>query len=144
MSYSFTVQKTIKAPVKKSYNSFSKAKELSTWFTTNHKHRFREGGKYKNGDGDEGKYLEIKPNKLIRFTWENKMHCPGTDVTIRFRHSGKNKSYVKLTHLKLETQTHVKDMKMGWSWALTCLKSYLETGKRIGFDEWYKKKDLTT
>lgn len=144
MSYSFTVQKTIKAPVKKVYESFSKAKELSTWFTTNHKHTFRPGGKFKNGDGDEGKYLEIKPNKLIRVTWENKSHCPGTEVAIKFSTGGKNKSHIKLIHSKLAAKTHVKDMKMGWSWALACLKSYLETGKRISFEEWQKKQNITS
>lgn len=143
MVYSFTVQKTIKAPVKKLYESFSKAKELSTWFTTNHKHNFRAGGKYKNGDGDEGKYLVIKPNRLIRFTWENKMHCPGTEVVLRFN-EGKNKAQIKLTHSKLATPGHVKDMKMGWSWALDCLKSYLETGNRISFEQWQKEHNITS
>ena|SRR3990172_4318062 len=140
MSYSFTVGKTIRAPVKKLFESFSKAKELSSWFTTNHKHTFKVGGKYKNGDNDEGRYLEIKPGKLIRFTWENKMHCPGTEVCIKFSNAGRKNSIIKLTHSKLVSEAHIKDMKMGWTWALACLKSYLEKGNRISFEDWHKEK----
>jgi len=140
MLFSFTVQKTIKAPVNRLYESFSKAKELSTWFTTNHRHNFKAGGKYKNGDNDEGIYIEIKPGKLIRFTWGNKIHCPGTEVSLKFTKEGKNKSKILLTHSKLETEKHVTDMKMGWRWALTCLKSHIEKGKTISFEDWHRKK----
>ena len=140
MSLSLTVQKTIKAPVKKVYEAFSDAKLLSTWFTTNHRHRFRVDGKYKNGDGDEGRYLEIKPGKFLSFTWENKMHCPGTGVRIKFLKLSANKTKIILSHLNLETETHVKGMKTGWTWAAACLKLFLETGRRIGYDDWYKAK----
>lgn len=140
MAYSFTVQKTINAPIKRLYESFSKAKELSTWFTTKHKHSFKPGGKYKNADNDEGTYIEIIPDRLIRFTWDNVKHCPGTEVCIRFFKTGKNKSLVKLTHSKLASQAHVNDMKAGWNWALACLKLYVEKGKLVSFENWYKEK----
>jgi len=136
----FTVQKTIKSSAKKVFEAFSKASVISKWFTTNHTHTFKAGGKYKNGDKDEGRYIEIKKDKLIRFTWENRDHCPGTEVCIKLYKNGKNNTTITLTHSKLETEKHLNDMKMGWTWALTCLKSFLETGESITFESWHRKK----
>jgi uncharacterized protein YndB with AHSA1/START domain len=143
MAHSFTIQKTIAVNTAAAFNAFSSAKELSTWFTTKHKHTFRPGGKYTNGDGDKGKYISIVPRRLISFSWENEQHCPGTEVQIRFKNIKTNKTKIKLTHSKLATPMHVADMKTGWSWALACLKSYLETGKKITFEDWYKGKNAS-
>ena len=44
--------------------------------------------------------------------------------------------FVGLSGANLLSQEDAYDLTEGWLWALDSLKSYLETGKRIGFDAW--------
>jgi uncharacterized protein YndB with AHSA1/START domain len=134
--FALNVTRTIAAPVERVWNAFADEKEMSTWFTTGHRHDFREGGSYSNGDGDKGKYTKIAPQERLHFTWENEKHCPGSLVIVEFMPKGAEKTTVAITHEKLPDKAGVDDMKTGWSWALDCLKSYLETGKKIGYEEW--------
>jgi uncharacterized protein YndB with AHSA1/START domain len=137
-THSLKLQKTIEAQLSDVYNAFADASELSKWFTTNARADLRAGGKYSNDDMDEGTFLEIVDNKKLRFTWDNRAHCPGTEVTVSFEAKGRGKTLVMLVHSKLETKKHVKDMKSGWSWALYNVKLFLETGKTIGYEKWLK------
>lgn len=130
----------LEAEIKRSkeicYNAFTDEKQLSQWFSTNSKCDVRTGGYYCNDDKDEGVYLELKPYERIRFTWDNKEHCPGTEVLIEFNSSDSDNTKIILTHLKLENEFHIKEMTTGWTWALVSLKSYLENGKPVTYNEW--------
>ncbi len=134
--FAVSVSRTIAVPVERVWEAWANADQVSTWFTTNATQDFREGGVYDNGDGDKGVFTRIVPNKRLIFTWENEKHCPGTKVGIDFLSKGDSKSGIVLTHEKLPDQKGCEEMKEGWTWALTSLKSYLETGKAIGFEEW--------
>lgn len=138
MNYSLKIQKTILKNVNAVYNAFVNPKTLSAWFTTNAKVDLRAGGRYSNDDFDEGKYLEIKHGKKLKFTWENKSYCPGTVVTIFFDKKEKNKTRVRLVHSLLKTKEHVESMRAGWKWALFNVKLFLEIGKTITHEEWLK------
>ncbi len=98
----------------------------------------KTGGKYSNDDGDQGEFIELKPYERVRFTWDNKEHCPGTEVKIEFISISEDKTKIILIHSNLESEFHLNDMGKGWRWALENIKSYLETGKTITFDEWEK------
>ncbi|RPI17425.1 MAG: hypothetical protein EHM58_09345 [Ignavibacteriae bacterium] len=132
-----TLEKQINCPVSSVYKAFTDAAVLSQWFTSNAKVDLRVGGRYSNDDNDEGKYLEIQPNKLVKFTWDNKNYCPGTEVSVFFN-GGDKTTDVTLIHHNLATEKHVNSMKSGWTWALANVKLYLEEGKKIGYEEWLK------
>ena len=138
--FEVSVSRTIKAEPKDVFDAWADAAKLSAWFTTKCEHEFRQGGRYKNADGDEGVYLSIGDGKRIRFTWENKKHCPGTEVIVWFWPKIGGKTIVRLIHSKLASEKDADDMREGWSWALDSLKSYIETGKPVKYDDWNKAK----
>jgi hypothetical protein len=54
-------------------------------------------------------------------------------------HAERNdKEQILLTHSQLKTKEDADNLKTGWAWALTSLKTFLETGKPIRYDEWEK------
>lgn len=129
---------SIKRPVSVVYKAFTDAGALSQWFTSNAKVDLRVGGRYSNDDHDEGEYLEIKPNERVKFTWDNKNYCPGTQVSVSFNEEG-GSTHVTLIHHNLATENHVKSMQSGWNWALSNVKLFLEEGKKIGYEEWLEQ-----
>ncbi len=134
--------KTINEERETVYKAFVKPKLLSKWFTTNAKVNLKVGGKYSNDDLDKGEYLQIKPNQKLKFTWENKMHCLDTVVTIYFDKAGKNKARIRLEHSLLKTKDDYEEMKSGWSWALVNIKLFLEAGRIISYEDWLKSKKI--
>jgi uncharacterized protein YndB with AHSA1/START domain len=64
------------------FAALTKPAKLNAWFTTGAKVDLRIGGRYTNRDRDAGKFLEVVPNKRLRFTWDNRDHAPGTIVEI--------------------------------------------------------------
>jgi uncharacterized protein YndB with AHSA1/START domain len=134
--FAINVSRTIEVPIATAWEAWADEQVVSKWFTTKAKQDFREGGAYDNGDGDKGIYKRIIPNKRISFTWENENHCPGSVVIVEFTPKSDTKTSVGITHDKLPDKAGCEDMKKGWTWALTSLKSFLETGKAVGYEEW--------
>lgn len=134
--FAATVSRTINVPIQRVWDAWADSAQVSKWFTTNANQDFREGGMYDNGDGDRGIYKRIVPLKRLIFTWENEKHCPGTRVAIDFVSKGESKTGIVITHEKLADKAGSDEMKMGWNWALTSLKSYLETGTPVNYEEW--------
>lgn len=135
-----TIEREIKAPPAKIYNSLTDPQILSSWFTTNARGDLRVGGRYSNDDKDRGSYLDLRPFEKVRFTWDNPEHCPGTEVDIDIVSLSYDITMVRLAHSKLETEEGADEMKEGWSWALDSLKSFLEKRKPITFEQWKKRK----
>ncbi len=138
--YGTSVSRTISTTLQKAWDAWADPKVLSQWFTTNAEQEFVVGGRYSNGDGDSGMYKCITPLKHIRFTWESKHHEQGSDVVLEFRERDDGKVRIELTHEKLKSKKDADDLKEGWSWAMDCLKLYLETGSKIQFEEWQFQK----
>jgi uncharacterized protein YndB with AHSA1/START domain len=134
--FELSVQRTIGAPVERAFAAWAEPARLNGWFTSAAEQDFREGGRYQNGDDDRGEFRKIVPQQLIRFTWENPQHRPGSVVEVQFEDKGAEKSTVRLTHSRLSSPEEVENLREGWSWALDSLKSYLETGKGISYDTW--------
>lgn len=118
------------------YDAFTDPELLSKWFTESAKADLRVGGRYSNSDKDQGEYLLLERPGHVRFTWENEEHCPGTVVDVKFRKVSGTETAMVLEHRDIKDESGHEDMKMGWSWALDSLKSFLEHGKPIPFDEW--------
>jgi uncharacterized protein YndB with AHSA1/START domain len=138
MEHTITISKEIISPRDTTFNAFTQPDELSRWFTTDARGNPVPGEKYSNADNDEGEYIEVNPSEKVSFTWENKEHCPGTFVEVEFTEESPGKTIVTLKHSKLPDEAGAMDMKKGWTWALTSLKSYLEEGKSITYNEWEK------
>jgi len=138
--YAFSVSRTIAAPRRRIYDAFTDAKELSRWFTHDAKVEARVGGRYTNGDGDSGTFLTLKPPSVVRFTWENAKHAPGSVVEVRIDAKDRGRAVATLTHSKLRTAREVKDLRDGWSWAMDSLRSYLEPGEPIQHEDWVRAK----
>lgn len=132
------LEKNIKAPQEKCFRAFTEPEHLSKWFTTNAKAELKVGGKYSNDDNDQGEFLELNPNSNVNFTWDNKDHCPGTEVSVYFHPLAENETKISLSHTKLESLNHLEEMKKGWTWALESIRSYLEEGKPLPYSEWEK------
>ncbi len=138
--FRITVQRTVKTEWRSAWSAWADPALLSRWFTTNARQDFRVGGRYENGDGDSGEFLKIVPDKLIRFTWENKQHQPGSIVQVELAPQSKTRVVVRLRHEKLKTKKDADDLKQGCSWALDSLQSFLERGAPIAHADWLRER----
>jgi uncharacterized protein YndB with AHSA1/START domain len=136
-----SVSVVLSAPLAKAWSAWADAAELGHWFSPGAKQDFRVGGRYENADGDHGAFLAIEPERRIRFTWEQVAHHSGSEVELRFTPISEDETEVDLLHENLFNEKEVAELAEGWSWALDSLKSYLETGGGIGFDEWKAERE---
>src|SRR5215471_16775235 len=75
-------QVSILALPSKVFAALSRPAQLDRWFTTGAKVDLRPRGRYSNADHDRGKFLEVVPNRRLRFTWDNPDHAAGSIVEI--------------------------------------------------------------
>ena len=139
-NFEVSVQRTIGTTVKKAFEAWTEPKILNKWFTTKAKVDLKVGGKYSNSDKDKGECKVIVPGKRLRFTWENEEHCPDTVVEVTFTPQKGGKVAVRVTHFLLKNTRQRDEMKSGWSWALDSLKTHIETGKKLKYENWLKDK----
>ncbi|MBS1715283.1 MAG: SRPBCC domain-containing protein [Armatimonadetes bacterium] len=144
-SFAVNVSRTMAVGPEAAFEAWTSSDAWNAWFTTEAQIDFREGGSYANADKDRGVYRRIRPVgppngqgevARIDFTWENPEHCPGSSVSVQFLVKGEGKTQVAVTHHKLPDSRGCEDMKEGWTWALTSLKSWLESGKPVRFEDW--------
>jgi uncharacterized protein YndB with AHSA1/START domain len=134
-----SVTKIVDASIEKAYSAFADASVWSIWFSENTKIDLREGGRFSNADGDSGKYLEILPNQLLRFTWENG-HIG--EVEICFKELSNSNTEITLRHSKLTTSESAQKMQPCWTWTLDNLETFLQTGRPLPFAEWKTQKEI--
>lgn len=138
MSHTHTIvaHRFVDAPIEEVWRAFSEAERLSHWFTSDAEHDFRVGGRYSNGDGDQGEYLEIIPYERIRFTWEQADYTPGGSVSIDIIPAeGENRWSLQVTHEGIACDDQ-EDLEIGWNWALDSLIHFLTAGIGLRFEEW--------
>ncbi len=122
--YSVNVSRTIAAPIERVFDAFTKPPHVT------------KGGSYHNAKGDRGTYRTVRRPDLLRFTWDNPRHSPGTIVGVWFNSRGPEKTVVTLQHEKLADRKAHEAMREGWSWALDSFRSYIETGKAMKHHDW--------
>jgi uncharacterized protein YndB with AHSA1/START domain len=142
--FQISVSRVIGASAHRAFEAFTAVADLSRWFTKRARLDLRPGGKYSNADGDRGEYRTIRPPSLLRFTWDNPKQAPGTLVEVHIATKGPQRSTVAVVHSKLASRKQADEMKQGWSWALDSLRSYLETGEAIRFEDWTKARAKPT
>jgi uncharacterized protein YndB with AHSA1/START domain len=135
------VERSISVPVERAYHAWADPAQVAAWFTTHAEQDVRVGGRYSNADGDSGEYLEVQPGERLRFTWEQPKAAPGSNVTVEFVPEAEDIVTVRITHNDL-TADDVAGLQDGWDWALDSLKSYLETGAPVTFEDWQSRKEM--
>jgi uncharacterized protein YndB with AHSA1/START domain len=130
-----TVQRTIRTSPETAYAALTEPSHLSQWLAEDAQAELWVGGHYENKDGDRGEFLRLDPPNRLKYTWENPKHAPDTVVEIWVSPKGEEKSQVRLEHSRLRNREEFEDLKKGWGWALDSLRSYLETGRPIPFEE---------
>ena len=122
------------------FAALTKPSKLNSWFTTGAEVDLRVGGRYSNADKDTGRFLEIVPNKRLRFTWDNRDHAPGTVVEIVLTRNRRG-TIVSLLHYGFSKRAdfdHYSSNVSGWSWALYNLKAYLEGKPVVQYEDWLR------
>ena len=107
------------------WSAWSDPERLAGWFTEHAEQDFRVGGRYSNADGDEGEFLEIVPNRLLRFTWEQADYAPGSSVTVELVPTGNGGTEVHVEHANVACDD-AGDLELGWNLSLDSLAKYLE------------------
>ena len=137
--FAVNVSRTIDASVGDAWNAWADARHVNKWLATRQRQKFAEGGSFSNADGDKGVFKKIVPNDRLHFTLENGNAYRGSLVIVQFLKKGAGKTTVAVSHESLPNRKSVDDMKERWTWALTSLKSYLETDKPVKYEDWKSK-----
>jgi uncharacterized protein YndB with AHSA1/START domain len=126
----FTLKAAYNASPAKLFKLWTKENELCKWFLVSAKMELRKGGEYEwewmMGAREKGKVLAVKKNSLFRFTFA------GGICEVKFRRAGKGclvilRQYDIPIDEKHKVGTHLS-CSIGWTFFLTNLKSYIETG----------------
>ncbi|MFQ5505005.1 MAG: SRPBCC domain-containing protein [Planctomycetota bacterium] len=125
--YMICVSKTIGVSVSQAFQAFAHASEMDRWFSKGTRQDFSVGGRYENGDGDNGVFKKIRLDKAIKLTWENEKQTPGSIVEVTFQSKGDRKCGVQVAHDRIARRDEADGLREGWGRALNALKSYLET-----------------
>ena len=133
------VQRTIRASPEAAYAALTEPDHLSRWFTHDARTDLRLGGRYENQDGDRGEFLRLDPPGRIKYSWENPDHAPRSIVEIWIDRKDEARSLIRLEHSRLKNRGKFEDPKKGSGWALDSLRSYLETGRPIPYEEWRQR-----
>jgi uncharacterized protein YndB with AHSA1/START domain len=145
MPEQFTVEvsRHIAAPPQRVYDAWLTPADWDGWFTHASQIDARVGGRYLNGDGDTGEYLELMPASTIIFTWDNPTSCPGSVVEVTLTPAADGTDLL-LRHTGLpQPETGRGEMVDGWGWALDNLAAYLEGGDKTDHDTWVARKYAT-
>ncbi len=135
-----SVSRTVKASPSRAFDALSRPADLSKWFTRGARVRLVEGGAYSNRDGDQGIILKLRRPRMLRMSWENPRHCPGTTVTFTVARPAPGRARVRVTHGRLATAKDARTMKEAWSWALDSYRAYVETGTPITVEAWQQER----
>ena len=139
---SVSLHRVLKAPPEKVYRAFTDASAFSTWIPpygficTVHEMNVKEGGSYKasfqnfstgNSHSFGGKYVEIKPNALIKYTDKfDDPNLPGemtTTVTLQKVSVG---TEIKIVQENIPAMIPAEMCYLGWQESLEKLAKLVE------------------
>ncbi len=132
---------TISATPSRTFRALTEPSQLNGWFTHAAEVDLRVGGRYSNGDHDQGKFLEVLQNKRLRFTWDNPRHAKGSVVEILLT-GRKGKTLATLLHYGFHRRSdleHYGSGTSGWDWALDNLKAHLEGRRVTQYETWLSR-----
>ncbi len=118
--------KTISAPVEEVFAAWSDKDMLSRWFGELTRADVKDGGTYKNKDGDQGTFLRVRENKDIRLTFENPAFSAPSQVDVQFQDKGKGKTGVLVNHTRIQARDEADGLRVAWAESLDRLKALCE------------------
>lgn len=126
--YELTLERDFKMPVERLFKAWKDPEKLKQWFApgalvcSEADVEFCEGGDYRiRMDGDEephivvGKYVEIKENELIKFSWRWHTKELVTTVLVEFKSLSEKTSSLKLTHSEFPEEELKNNHNGGWT-----------------------------
>jgi uncharacterized protein YndB with AHSA1/START domain len=125
--YSICPTKSIKASPRDCFAAFANAKSLNEWFGPKHDVDMREGGHWRNGDGNRANISKVNTGKNIRMVAEDDGLTLPTPVEIQFTGAG-DKCTVMVKIDRLQTRAEADGYRRAWGEALEKLKSVVEAG----------------
>jgi uncharacterized protein YndB with AHSA1/START domain len=124
--YSICPTKSIKASPKACYAAFATAKALDAWFGPKHDVDMRDGGHWRNGDGNKATIKKVNAGKNIRMIAEDSGLTLPTPVEIKFTPNGVNCT-VMVAIERLQTRAEADGYRRAWGEALDRLKAKVES-----------------
>ena len=125
--YSICPTKSIKASPKKCFTAFADSQALNAWFGPRHDVDLRDGGHWRNADGNRATIKKVNPGKNIRLIAEDPGLSLPTPVEIKFTPNGQNCT-VMIAIERLQTRAEADGYRRAWSEALDRLKALVENG----------------
>ena len=136
ITFAVTVSTEIQTTRAKLWDAWTSAKNHDAWFSSSTELDCRVGGAYRNADLDHGVFTRVEPVCELEFTWDNAEHHPGSLVTVRLESVENVRVRCSVTQSLLATAEATTQQEDGWTWALTSLKSWLETGRNVTYEAW--------
>ena len=125
--FSICPTKSIKASPKECYAAFATTNALDQWFGPKHDLDLREGGHWRNGDGNRASIRKVNAGKNIRLIAEDAGLTLPTPVEIKFTPNGANCT-VMVAIERLQTRAEADGYRRAWGEALDRLKAHVEGG----------------
>jgi len=123
--YSICPTKSIKAGAKDCFAAFATGKALNAWYGPKNEIDLREGGQWRNADGNRATFKKINPGKNIRLIAEDAGLSWPTPVEIKFEGSGA-RCTVMVAIERLQTRAEADGYRRAWGEALERLKAFVE------------------
>lgn len=139
--YSKTV--CVDAPAEVVFKAFTNPADIRSWYNSVAQLALRPGGHFTHADlsGDvyeSGEFLDVKMGEFLHYRMEHHGFYKGSEVMVKVRPcQGPQNSDIEFTHSNL-SESDLKHATATWDWALSNLKSYVETGTTQTFKAWYK------
>jgi uncharacterized protein YndB with AHSA1/START domain len=124
--YSICPTKSIKASPADCYTAFVNAKSLDKWFGPKHDVDMRDGGHWRNADGNRATIKKVNAGKNIRLLAEDEGLTLPTPVEIKFTPNG-DKCTVMISIDRLQTRAEADGYRRAWSETLDRLKAHVES-----------------
>jgi uncharacterized protein YndB with AHSA1/START domain len=125
--YMICPTKSIKADAARCFEAFASGAALDQWFGKKNQLDFREGGSWTNADGNKAVIRKINPNKMIKFSWEDKDLTMPAPVEIKFDTAGgPGKCTVMVGVDRLQTRAEADGYRKAWGVVLDKLKKVIE------------------
>lgn len=124
--YTICATKTLAATPARCYAALTEATQLDVWFGPAHEVDFRDGGFWRNADGNRVSVRKLSAGKTLKLVWEDTaLTCP-TPVEIKLTPSAA-KTGIVVTIDRLQTRAEADGYRKAWGEALNRFKSYVES-----------------
>lgn len=125
--YSICPTKSIKAGTRACFEAFTTPRALDAWYGPKNDVDLRDGGHWRNADGNRATIKKVNAGKNIRLIAEDDGLSWPTPVEIKFEGSG-GKCTVMVAIERLQTRAEADGYRRAWSAALDRLKAWIEGG----------------